>query len=307
MNFFKTTALVAATCLLFACHNLDQKSENGQTAVNVNPAALPESTRPEDEKALITGPPDSANFQPGQQEQRRKQKQKPGPAPGKDDWDKKIIKTAILDLEVKDYHVYSVSLRDKVRALGGYVAQEEQSQSDYKIQNSVTVKVPVDQFDLAVTQLTNGTEKINERKVTSQDVTAEVVDMRSRIEAKRQVRSRYMDLLNQAKNMEDILRVQSVINEVQEQIESATGRVEYLGHASVFSTIHLTFYQVLNATAPETDKPTFGLKISEAFKNGSNWFGDVFVGLVSVWPLFLIIITAIIIYKRSNIRKPKQA
>ena len=115
-----------------------------------------------------------------------------------------------------------------------------------------------------------------------------------------------MDLLKQAKNMEEILNVQSEINEVQEQIESAAGRIEYLGHASVFSTIHLTYYQILNSSAKDSDKPSFGTELSHAFKTGWSWIGDLFIGLVSIWPLLLMIFIAIIIYKRSRLHKTKQ-
>ena len=83
-------------------------------------------------------------------------------------------------------------------------------------------------------------KELNEKKITSEDVTTEVIDTRSRLEAKKQVRLRYLDLLKQAKNMEEILSVQSEINGIQEQIESAAGRMEYLQHSSSFSTIHLT-------------------------------------------------------------------
>ena len=127
----------------------------------------------------------------------------------KPDWDKKIIKTAALNLKVKDYKAYNSSLRDKIKQAGGYVAQEQQTQSDYKIENAISIKVPVDQFDNAVTLITSGVEELNEKKITSQDVTTEVVDVRSRLESKKQVRLRYLDLLKQAKNMQDILSVQS--------------------------------------------------------------------------------------------------
>jgi hypothetical protein len=224
------------------------------------------------------------------------------------DWDKKIIKTASLNLEVKDYKVFYSSMREKVRSLGGYVAQEEQSQSDYKIENTLVIKVPVDQFDNAVTQLTANVEKINERKVSSQDVTSEYIDTRSRIEAKKQVRLRYMDLLKQAKNMEEILSVQSEINGIQEEIESATGRIEYLGHSSSFSTITLTYYQVLNSSAKNNDAPpSLGAKIAAAFKTGWSWIVDLFVGLITIWPLCLLVFALIIVYKRTRPVKPKEA
>jgi hypothetical protein len=41
------------------------------------------------------------------------------------DWDKRIIKTAILNLEVKEYNAYNSSLRENIKQTGGYVAQEQ--------------------------------------------------------------------------------------------------------------------------------------------------------------------------------------
>jgi hypothetical protein len=116
-----------------------------------------------------------------------------------------------------------------------------------------------------------------------------------------------MDLLKQAKNMQEILSVQSEINGVQEQIESAAGRIAYLGHSSTFSTIHLTYFQILNSSAIDKDKPSFVTKLSSAFSSGWSWVGDLFVGLVSIWPLFLLIVIGVIVYKRTKLQKPKQA
>lgn len=241
---------------------------------------------------------------PGDPEKKKQPGSSTTPVPNPD-WDKKIIKTANLNIEVKDYNSYYSSLREKIRSVGGYVAQEEQQQSDYKIENTISIKVPVDQFDNAVGLFTNNIEKLNEKKITSQDVTSEFVDTRSRIEAKKQVRQRYMDLLKQAKNMEEILNVQSEINGIQEEIESATGRVEYLGHESAYSTINLTYFQVLNPTAKNTDNPTFGTKLNSAFRSGWSWVGDLFVGIVSIWPLLLLIFFGVIMYKRWSYKKTK--
>ncbi len=305
MNFIRLTAFIAVSMIAFAC----DRGYDAKNATDVNSVVAQKELAITDFKDEEKGI-DREKFYtdsvrkmhtPGD-----KQKQQPqlGTKP---DWDKKIIKTASLNLEVKDYNSFYAVLHEKVRAAGGYIAQEEQSQSDYKIENSLTIKVPVDQFDNAVVQLTTSTEKINEKKITSQDVTTEIIDTKSRMEAKRQVRLRYMDLLKQAKNMEEILSVQSEINGIQEEIEAAAGRIEYLGHSSTFSTIHLTYYQILNSSAKDTAGPSLGTKLSSAFKTGWNWIGDLFVGLVSIWPLFLLILTGIIIYKRTKLQKHKQA
>ena len=307
MNFIRMTAIVAVAATTLACnlHNESKTDQNADKAfLQKEPAGADHKTEDLYKECEGDFKIDSVARQqiPGDQQKQPSHQS----IPPKADWDKKIIKTASLNVEVKDYNVFSTSLKEKIKGLGGYIAQEEQSQSDYKIENSVTIKIPVDQFDNAVVQLTTNSQKLNEKKITSQDVTTEVVDTKSRMEAKKQVRLRYMDLLKQAKNMEEILKVQSEINGIQEEIESAAGRTEYLGHSSVFSTINLTYYQILNSSAKYNEKPSFGIELSNAFKNGWSWIGDLFVGLVSVWPLLLLIFTGIVIYKRTKLQKPRQ-
>ena len=236
-----------------------------------------------------------------------KSTQEPQKLPPKIDWDKKIIKNAVLNLEVNDFNTYNTSLRQKIKQFGGYVAQEQQDQSEYKIENTVTIKVPVDQFDDAVNTISANVKELKEKKISSQDVTTEVIDTRSRMETKKQVRLKYLDLLKQARNMEEILNVQSVVNGVQEEIESAAGRIEYLSHSSSFSTIQLTFFQVLNVAAKDIDKePSFSTKVGAAFKNGWSWITELFVAIVSIWPLLLLVFAGIVIYRRTKPVRVKQ-
>jgi len=214
------------------------------------------------------------------------------------DWDKKIVKTASINIEVKNYKSFSGLMRDNIKKFGGYIAQEEQNQSDYKIENTVAIKVPVDQFDNLVNEFTKEQEKIVEKKITSEDVTTDMVDTKSRLETKKEVRLRYLDLLKQAKNMQDILNVQNEINGIQEDIDAAVGRIEYLSHSSSYSTIHLTYFEVLNASAKDTAEPSYGTKVWLSFKNGWDWIGEVVVGLISIWPLFLLAFACWFAYKK---------
>lgn len=302
----KITVMAALLlCTVISCSR-NRKMENLKSADLVNKEEKKLSSIIEDEKNgfrtdTVTGPPAPPDITQG-----KKDPVASGALP-KPDWDKKIIKTADLDFEVKDYKAYYSSLREQVKNLGGYLAQEEQQQNDYKIENTLVIKVPVDQFDNAVNQLSEKAERINIRKVSSQDVTAEYVDIRSRIESKKQVRQRYMDLLKQARNMEEILNVQSEINGIQEDIESATGRIGFLGHSSSYSTINLSYYQVLNPSAKAGDSPGFGTKLSSAFQSGWNWIKELFIVFVSIWPLLFVIFIVVILYKRARPKKVKEA
>lgn len=308
----KLTVAIAATLLFISCQN-SNGPETSATKLSRDladdkkePITLTNVDK-EEEKNKISGniSGESAPPQKDQEQGATKQVQQV-PIP-KVDWDKKIIKNAIINLEVKDYNAYNTSLRDKIKQFGGYVAQEEQNQSEYKIENTITIKVPVDQFDDAVNSISSGVKELKEKKITSQDVTTEVIDTRSRMETKKQVRERYHDLLRQAKNMEEILNVQSVINGVQEEIESAAGRIEYLSHASSYSTITLTFFQVLNETAIDNDKPSFATRVGEAFSSGWAWIGELSVAMISIWPLLFLFFTVFVFYKRTRRPKVKQA
>lgn len=310
MKHFTLPVLVTLSILIFSCTNSNKKQDSPSgdvTTKNIRESPIAADEKNTDDLAGNNGTVADSLAKPqapgGQQEKKKQQPPQAVPT----DWDKKIIKTASINLEVKDYNNYYSSLREKIKALGGYVAQEEQTQSDYKIENNMVIKVPVDQFDNAVVQLTNA-QKINERKITSQDVTTEVVDTKSRMEAKKQVRLRYMELLGQAKNMQDILSVQSEINNIQEEIESAAGRVEYLNHSSTFSTINLTYYQVLDSAAKDRDgekKPSFGEKVKEALQLGWEIVSNLLIVMITIWPLLIGSFIAYLLYKRFRGSKTK--
>lgn len=231
---------------------------------------------------------------PGQ----KKSTNTPSPAPNPD-WDKKIIKTADLTMETNNFKTYTDRMRQIVKQAGGYIAQEQQTQSTGMIENTVTIKVPVDRFDDLLQQLPADSDKVVEKKISSEDVTRAFVDTRLRLETKKEARARYLDLLRQAKSMKDVLAVQEVIDGLQEEMDAASGQVAYLSHSAAFSTINLRFYQLLDKTvyAP----PSFGHKLIEALTRGWEWLGEFLLLLTNFWPFILLGGTAFFLIRRRKI------
>ena len=216
------------------------------------------------------------------------------------DWDKKIIKIASLNLEVTDFKSFTIQAKELTKKYGGYTSSEQQDQNDYRIQNVLSIKVPVGEFDNLMNELSASKGIIKEKKINSEDVTTEVIDTKSRIEAKKQVRNRYLELLKQAKNMEEILNVQNEINQIQEEIEMATGRVDYLSHASAMSTINLTYFEVLNPGAADPSSPSFSMSIRHAFNESLNVIKDLVLFLITIWPLILAAVVGVYLFKRHR-------
>jgi hypothetical protein len=142
MKILRSTALFVIGILFFACNGRNELKELDNLS---RKEITEENTRVKEEEKTDFGKfyADSAGSpqNPGNKKEKKQQVQQQTVNP---DWDKKIIKTASVNLEVKDYSNFYTSLREKVRNMGGYIAQEEQSQSDYKIENTMTIKVPVD-------------------------------------------------------------------------------------------------------------------------------------------------------------------
>jgi len=297
MNSKKLLPVIVIATIFFSC-NRNSKSEMQLDSLKEIKAQAPPQQSDKEQAPMPTGKPQQTT----DSSETTISSQPPVPV----DWDKKIIKTATLKLEVKDFKMYSGGIYKTVKQFGGYIAEENQSASTEKLESSITIKVPVAQFDNVMNQLPGANVKVVERKISTEDVTGEVVDVKSRLEAKKQMRQKYFEFFKQAKNMEEVLQVQTEINSLQEAMEAAAGRANYLSHESAMSTIHLTFYQPLEGFKPGDNSPSFLTRVNEAFKTGGTWFGNVLVGLISIWPLLLIIALGVFAVKKFSNLKTKQ-
>jgi hypothetical protein len=132
----------------------------------------------------------------------------------------------------------------------------------------------------------------------------EVVDTKSRLETKKEVRERYLDLLKQAHKMEDILSIQQEIDGIQEQMDAAASRITYLSHSAAFSTINLKFYQIVDPGAIERPAPgpTFLHKIKLSLLVGWESLSTLCLGLLTVWPLWLAAGLGLMAWRRHRTR-----
>ena len=222
------------------------------------------------------------------------------------DWTKKIIKNASMKLEVKDFKGYNDLINIKLKQYGAYIAQEDNNLNDGMSETVVAIKVPVQHFDELINDLSNTDVKVIEKSIKANDVTGDIVDTRSRLEAKKEMRLKYLEFLKQSKNMTEVLQVQDEINSIQEEIEAASGRFASLNTQAAYSTIQITYYKSVTGFKVPDDKPSFFSKVADAFSIGAGWLANLFLGLLSIWPFLVGVCAAIFIYKKSNRKKVVQ-
>jgi hypothetical protein len=131
-------------------------------------------------------------------DENKEQEQKEGTnqSPGKNtnaDWDKKIIKTAVMNVETQEFKNYSRQIHALLTKWEGYIAREEESESEGKLNNLLSIKVPASRFDEAVNSISSLNGKVLVKQISSEDVTGEIMDVRTRAEAKKRIRLRYLE------------------------------------------------------------------------------------------------------------------
>jgi hypothetical protein len=177
--------------------------------------------------------------------------------------ERKIIKNADVRLMVKDTDVAIDRTTQIVTDLGGYIVSSRTWYQDYYSNNlkysTITIGVPVDQFERALQRFRDLAIRVLDENASGEDVTDQYVDLQSQLENLEATRARIQDFLNDAKTVDEALRINQQLSEIEGQIEQIKGRMNYLADRSSFSTITVNFepeFPILTPTPTPTITPT---------------------------------------------------
>lgn len=204
----------------------------------------------------------------------------------------KVIKTANYRIQVDNLDSSVVSLEKILARYRGMMADMNQVSTVRELTNTMVIRVPADQFDALLSEIGKEAIYTSYKRVSTQDVSEEFMDIEIRLKTKKEVRDRYIDILkNKAKTVDDVLKAEEQIRVIQEEIEAKEGRLQWLKNRVAFSTINLEMYQVIPFTAePESmGKKTFMFKVREGLGNGWEMLTLVLLALVNIWPFVVVI------------------
>jgi len=203
---------------------------------------------------------------------------------------KRIIYTAAARARVEQLDSALVSLTRIINRGGGHVSSQHRTNSTYEKSAELVVRLPADQLDATLAFLPGIAAEIDYQNLDSRDVTAEWLDLESRLQTKRDVRDRYIDILrNRAQKVEDILNAEDKIRVITEEIESREGQLRYLRDQVALSTLKLSLYETVEYRSTGTTMTHgFFSQLGESLAFGWEMIQDIFLGLVALWPLLLI-------------------
>lgn len=174
-----------------------------------------------------------------------------------------------------------------VHRYSGFVSSATETRADGEWRQETTIRVPPAQFQRLLGGL-SGLGTVEEKKLSTDDVTAEHADVAARLAAKRAIEHQYTTLLGRAQRIKDVLDVEAKLGEVREEIEATESRLKTLNDELTYSTITLVLYQPLALSLPDAPVVSFGSRLVESFYDGWQLLVVLLLGSIRLWPVLLL-------------------
>lgn len=214
----------------------------------------------------------------------------------------RIIKTGDLSLTVNSTSDTVSALTTIAETYGGFVQSSGTwLEYDETTSGSVTLRVQAADFEKAMIDIRALAEVIQSESVSGQDVTAEFVDLEAELKTRQAEEAQYLEILESADTVEDMLNVQSYLSDVRSEIESLQGMLKYYEDRTTYSTITISIYEKASIIAPTSDWDPV-LQAKEALNDliifGQDIVNFVIYFVISDLPQLLVILLFIFVAYR---------
>jgi hypothetical protein len=175
-----------------------------------------------------------------------------GPAPV-DDVQRDVVKTASMTMTVSDTSEAADRAAVMVEDADGRVdsRSEDAGSGSGLARTSVVLRVPADKLDGVVRELkTLGT--VQQAETSSEDVTAQRVDLDARIKALQTSVDRLLAIMSDARDPEALIAAEDALSQRQADLDSLRAQRDALGDRIEYSTVNVTFVaETIGGPAPE--------------------------------------------------------
>ena len=242
--------------------------------------------------------------------------------------DKQFIKTADINMEVKDVYNATIAIEKSVQELGGFVTnsnlrsnvvsedtyntsnEEAMLVKKYQTENTMQVRVPTEKLGELLTFINTNKLFLNSRSINAEDVTANI--KYSELEGKRNQKT--------AENIEKIKANKDKVTLDNENMSE--GNLQKLASLNMtdnlkYSTVDIYIKEpklriaeiaITNTTSIDNKyKYNFIYDAKDGFVYGFYLIQRIIVALINIWPLLLIAAALIYFLRKRRILKTEQS
>ena len=220
----------------------------------------------------------------------------------------KIIYTANLTLESKDYDAARAALDEALADADGYM--ESSNESTYTGSSrslSLTLRVPQEHYASFLAAAAQAGNLVN-RSEQAEDVTSQYVDLEARLANLKAQRTRLQELQASADNLSDLLEIESSLSDVQYQLESYQSQLDWYSDQVECCTVYISLDEVQTYTPVDE---SFASRLQNALLDGwanfTSGVQDLAVIIVGCWPAIVVgAIGGVVFYRVRHPRKKRK-
>jgi len=205
--------------------------------------------------------------------------------------EQRIKKTGNLSLLIKNIEDSKLEIEKITKTQNGLIqnsnAGEYNSGEKYA---SITIKVPSENFESIIKEIKATALQVTNESTYATDITEEFLDTQTRLKVAQQEEQSYIKLLDQAKDVPEMLEVQRELSRVRTRIESLTGTIKYMESQTSMSTISISLKEDAIIKLP-TKQFRLNSIVKEAFQGTMLILQNI--GSFLIWLLMLLTIIAI--------------
>ena len=192
-----------------------------------------------------------------------------------------MVQSARLTLEITDLEEAAQSIKAEVEQVGGYIVSLNfYDLTKERRMGQVSLRVPEDKYSQVMLMLQELGE-IKNIEESASDVTMEYIDLEARIGNLQAQEQRIRELLERAKDIEEILQIEKELTRIRGDLESMQGEFKYLRERVNFSSIFISLEEKDPREYAVVDEfSTFGEDLAERFSLNTNRMIKGLTGMV---------------------------
>ncbi len=173
--------------------------------------------------------------------------------------DQKLVYTCDLTIETLEYSKTLSSVKELIKKYGGILEEENESDSNSSwyydrskksgtLHNYLTIRIPSEKYNSFLNDL-DGQGKVTSKSMRTENITKQYSDVETTIKSLKTQEERLLDMMKQAKTVDDMITVETRLTEVQNTLEQYKNTLESYKTDIRYSTVHLSIDEVVKYEA----------------------------------------------------------
>jgi len=218
----------------------------------------------------------------------------------------KLIYTASVNAQTKEFDKALNWIKSTVDELGGYIESQNTYNGGYYDSGylrycTIVVRVPAEAYRGLLEGLSNDSMIVTRVSEDVEDVGLSYYETEQRLETLYTKEERLQELLKEAKNLSDIITLESELSNTEYQIDAYKSQLNRYDSLINFSTISISLNEVYSSTGGIATDNSFGARLARAFKQSFEnfsegvqdfilWISYNFVGIIIFAAIVLLLI-----------------